>query len=71
MHVLPLRLSWADVVAETRIDDGLQDAHGFAEKFPAAIVRGCARLCVNPELFLETNAPSRTAAHTQTALLLP
>jgi hypothetical protein len=34
-----LRLSWADVVAETRIDDGLQDAHGFAE---SSLLRSCA-----------------------------
>src|SRR5262249_49300566 len=38
---------------------------------PVASVRGCARLCVNPAFPAVTDAPSRTVAHTQTALLPP
>src|SRR5689334_16756391 len=35
------------------------------------IVRDCARSCVNPALPAETDAPSRTAADSRTALLPP
>src|SRR5262245_16435435 len=38
---------------------------------PVASIHGCARLCVNPAFPAVTYAPSRTAAHTQTALLPP
>src|SRR5262249_47091985 len=39
------------------------------ECHPVASVHGCARLCVNPAFPAETDAASRTVAHTQTALL--
>src|SRR5262249_13732727 len=38
---------------------------------PVASVHDRARLCVNPAFPAETDAPSRTVAHTQTALLPP
>src|SRR5215467_2665969 len=38
---------------------------------PVPSVRDCARSCVNPALPAETDAPSRTAADSQTALLPP
>src|SRR5262245_15739049 len=38
---------------------------------PVASVHDRARLCVNPAFPAVTDAPSRTVAHTQTALLPP
>src|SRR5215468_2021147 len=38
---------------------------------PVASVHDRARLCVNPAFPAETDVPSRTVAHTQTALLPP
>ena len=38
---------------------------------PVASVHDRARLCVNPAFPAEPDAPSRTVAHTQTALLPP
>jgi len=38
---------------------------------PDTSVHDCARLCVNPAFPAETDAPSRTVADVQTALLPP